>query len=209
MKLKEFVEKYGGPYSKMLGIDLKKGNDDEICKWLLAAILYSKPIRESSATRTYQCFEKDDVLTPKEIIETGWDGLVSILDEGGYTRYDFSTANRLLGIFGNLQKNYEGKLSKLYDLASDGKDLETRLRSLGKGVGDTTVSIFLRDMREIWPKASPTPSPLVKMAMKEIGIKNLDETARKERVSVISLETALMRLAKDFIKKGKVIKITA
>jgi hypothetical protein len=35
-------------------------------------------------------------LTPKQILKTGWDDLVKILDEGGYTRYDFKTADRLL-----------------------------------------------------------------------------------------------------------------
>lgn len=209
MKLEEFVEKYGRPYSKLLGIDLRKGGDAEICKWFLAAILYSKPIRESSATKTYQCFEKDDVLTPRAIIETGWDGLVSILDEGGYTRYDFSTADKIFGIFWNLQEKYGGKLTKLYDQSTDGKDLELRLKSLGKGVGETTISIFLRDMRDAWPKASPTPSPLVRVAMKELGIKDLNETAKSLGVDIVNLETALLRLAKDFIKHGKKIEISS
>jgi hypothetical protein len=104
MKLRAFVERYGQPYSEMLGIDLKSRRKEEISKWFLASILYSKPIRESSATNTYRVFEAEGVTSPLEILGTGWDGLVSLLDEGGYTRYDFSTATRLLGVFGELQK---------------------------------------------------------------------------------------------------------
>jgi hypothetical protein len=143
IQLKEFVEKFGEPYSKQLGIKIGLG-DKEIVKWFLAAILYSKPIREGTATNTYRCFERHGVLTAEQIVRKGWEGLVSILDEGGYTRYDFSTADKLLQIFGNLQREYGGKLTRLYEASSDSEDLERRLRTLGKGIGGVTVSIFLR-----------------------------------------------------------------
>jgi hypothetical protein len=208
IQLREFVKKYGEPYSKLLGIKIAYDDDQEIVKWFLAAILYSKPIRESSATKTYRCFEKYNVLTAEKIVRKGWDGLVSILDEGGYTRYDFSTADKLLEVFNNLQKQYDGKLSGLYEAAADSNDLEKKLKALGKGIGDTTVSIFLRDMREVWQKANPVPSPLVAMGMQRLGVRDLQETARSAGVSIVRLETALLRLAKDFIKKGKELQVT-
>ena len=203
IKLREFVKQYGQPFSEMLGIDLKSRKAGEISKWFLASLLYSKPIRESTATITYQAFEEDGVLTPAEILKTGWEGLVSLLDEGGYTRYDFSTASKLLQVFGNLQKGYGGDLNRLHEEAADSDDLAKRLRDLGKGIGATTVSIFLRDMRGIWPKAEPEPSPLVSLGMRELGIKDIRTLARKKNVDARWLETALMRLGKDFVKRGK------
>lgn len=89
MKLKEFVKKYGESFSKQLGIDLKSGKGEEIFKWFLASILYAKPIRESSATKTYFCFMKHGITSAKKVLDAGWEKLVEILDEGGYTRYDF------------------------------------------------------------------------------------------------------------------------
>lgn len=206
IQLKEFVEKFGEPYSKQLGIKIGNG-DKEIVKWFLAAILYSKPIREGTATNTYRCFEKYGALTAEQMVRKGWEGLVSILDEGGYTRYDFSTADKLLKVFGNLQKEYGGKLTRLYEATKDSEDLERRLKALGKGIGDVTVSIFLRDMREVWPKAKPAPSTLVKMAMEHVGIRDLESTAKNTGVDVVRLETAMLRLAKNFLKKGNVIQI--
>ncbi len=97
-------------------------------KWFLASILYGKPIRESTATTTYRAFESEGVLTASRILKTGWEGLVLILDEGGYTRYDFSTAERLLEIFGNLERRYGGDLNRLCVLAVDSEDLESRIR---------------------------------------------------------------------------------
>jgi len=207
MRLKEFVELYGQPFSEALGIDLKSRRPEELSKWFLASILYSKPIRESTATITYQAFEADAVVTASKILETGWEGLVSLLDEGGYTRYDFSTATKLLEVFGNLQKKYGGDLNRLYEAAANGDDLEERIRALGKGIGATTVSVFLRDMRRGWTKAHPEPSPLVKLAMKELGIDDLNSFAKRKRLDVVRLETALLRLGKDYIRHGKKLEV--
>ena len=205
--LRDFVDKFGQPFSEMLDIDLKSRRNGEIVKWFLASILYGKPIRESSATATYRGFEEKGVISASKIVKTGWEGLVSILDDGGYTRYDFSTADRLLEIFRNLQKKYAGDLNRLYASARDEKDLEDKLKVLGRGIGDTTVSIFLRDMRIAWPKAEPRPSPLVALAMGELGIRDLRKFAKANHLDIIRLETALLRLGKDFLKKGKQLEI--
>jgi len=209
LKIREFVNQFGSPFSEGLGIDLKSKKSEEICKWFLASILYGKPIREPSATNTYRAFENDNLLTASKIVDAGWEVLVTDLDEGGYTRYDFSTATRLLEVFGNLRKWYAGDLNRLHSLAKNSRDLEKRLKELGKGIGDTTVSIFLRDMRIVWPKADPKPSPLVKLAMQELMINDLKAFARAKRVDLTRLETALLRLGKDFLRKGKSITIEA
>jgi len=207
LKLKDFVAVYGQPYSSMLGINLKSHRNEDTVKWFLAAILYSKPIRESSATRTYQCFEKQGITTARRIVTAGWDRLVSILDEGGYTRYDFSTADKLLEVFGNLEKLYGGDLNRLYEASGDAAELEANLRRLGKGIGDTTVSIFLRDMMQIWTKAEPRPTPLVAMALERLGITDLKQYAKKRRIDPVRLETALVKYSKNFLKKGKKMRI--
>jgi hypothetical protein len=187
----------------MLGIDLGSRRNSEVIKWFLAAILYSKPIRESSATRTFQCFEKYGVTTANRIVDAGWDRLVSILDEGGYTRYDFSTADKLLEVFRSLQEQYGGNLNRLYEKSRDAEEVEANLKRLGKGIGDVTVSIFLRDMRRIWRRVDPNPTPLVIMAMKSLGIKDLKQYARKNRIDLVRLETGLLRYSKAFLKRKK------
>lgn len=203
MRIKEFVERYGQPFSEAIDIDLKSRGAEELSKWFLASILYSKPIRESTATITYQALEQEGVVTPASILETGWEGLVSLLDEGGYTRYDFSTASKLLEVFGNLQRRYGGDLNRLHDAATDSRELEKKLMGLGKGIGPTTVSVFLREMRPIWSKADPEPAPLVRLAMQELGIRDIKKLAKRRHLDVVRLETALLRLGKDFIRRGK------
>jgi hypothetical protein len=203
LRLERLVRDFGEPFSEMLGIDLRSGRSSELAKWFLAALLYAKPIRESSATRTYRVFESKGVLSPSSIVETGWEGLVALLDEGGYTRYDFSTATKLLEVSGNLLRDYGGDLNRLHALAKESRDLERRLLGLGKGIGKVTVSIFLRDMRGAWEKADPVPSPPVTLAMKKLEIHDLKEVAEMKGLDQVRLETALLRLGRDFIRKGK------
>jgi len=214
--LKAFVENFGQKYSEILGIELSSGKSEEIFKWFLASILFGAPITEKAVIKTYKCFEKYNVLTPKRILETGWDGLVKILDEGSYTRYDFKTADKLLEVMENLTERYCGSLTLLYNEASDGQELEKKLKNLGKGIGDITVSVFLRELRDVWEKADPNPTSLVILAARKLGIvkeeaaenalKQLKDFWSKNKVagkSFINLETALLRLGKDYCRKGK------
>ena len=200
----------------MLGINLISRSKGEIFKWFLTSIMFGAPIAETSVIKTYKCFEKHKVLTPQKIINTGWNGLVSVLDEGSYTRYDFKTSDKLLDVMGDLLKNYDGNLNLLHEQASNPDDLEKRLKSLGKGIGDITVSIFLRELRGIWEKADPKPTPLVILSAKNLGmiteedparaLRELKEFWKKNKISgrgYINFETALLRLGKDFCRKGK------
>lgn len=210
------VKNFGQRYSELLGIDLRVRNDAEIFKWFLASLLFGVPINETSVIRTFKCFEKHSVLTPEKVLETGWHGLVGILDEGGYTRYDFKTSDKLLEVMGNLTAKYGGSLNLLHEQASESYDLEKRLKDLGKGIGDVTVSIFLRELRVVWEKANPKPTPLVILAAKNLGMINgegpeealseLKEFWRKNEVpgeTFVNFETALLRLGKDLCRKKK------
>jgi hypothetical protein len=214
-QLEALLENFGQKYSEILGIDLSKEKEGEIFKWFLASLLFGAPIQESSAIKTYRCFEKYNVLTPKRILETGWDGLVKILDEGSYTRYDFKTADKLLEVMKSLLEEYDGSLTLLHDNASDKQDLERRLKKLGKGIGDVTVNIFLRELRGIWKKADPKPTSLVILAAEKLVIarKGSPENVLKqlksfwfrnkvEGKSFINFETALLRLGKEYHRKG-------
>ena len=188
----ELVRSHGGRYAAALDIDLAAGG--ERFKWLLAARLYGAPISESLATRTWREFAARGVLTPQRIIDTGWDGLVAILDAGGYVRYDFKTATKLLAVCATLLRDYAGDLDTLHAAASDPRDLEARLKALGKGIGDTTVAIFLRELRGIWIKAAPPISPLALTAAQTLGY------LRRGRVKP---ETALIKLQQRWEGDGQ------
>lgn len=217
---KEFTKlltsNFGQKYSEVLGINLSSQDKEENFKWFLASVLFGAPITETAVIKTYKCFEKRKVLTPQKILEAGWDELVKILDEGSYTRYDFKTADKLLEVMGILVTRYEGNLNLLHEQAADSFDLEKRLKELGKGIGDVTVGIFLRELRGIWEKANPKPIPLVVLAAKNLGIvkeerpqemlRELERFWTENKVNekdFVNFETALLRIGKDFCRKKK------
>jgi len=189
MNVKEALSKLQS-YSKELGLDLSKAEDR--FKWFLASILFAKRISAETAKETYLYFEQEDLTSPDAILEAGWDRLVEVLDSGGYTRYDFSTATNLLGIAKMLKEKY-GDLERLHAESSSPTDLERRLQEF-KGVGPVGVNIFLRELRGIWEKAKPEPSPLAVATAQKIGL-NPEDAER--------YESQLVRLNLEYCKKRR------
>jgi hypothetical protein len=118
------------------------------------------------------------------------------LDEGGYVRYDFSTATKLLEIMERLRDKY-GSLENLYEQSSDTKDLERRLQEF-KGIGVVTTQVFLRELRGVW-HISPEMSSKAKSVAENLEI-NLHEY---EGEPLSRIETALVKLSIRYCKKKR------
>jgi hypothetical protein len=176
-------------YSQELGLDLNK--EEDRFKWFLASLLFAKRISSQIAKRTYKEFEREGIVTPESILEAGWDKLVEVLDRGGYVRYDFSTASNLLEIAASLKENY-GSLENLHTRAKDSRDLEKKLLEF-KGVGPTTVNIFLRELKGIWGKAKPAISPIARGVASKLGLK-------EEEIEYPNIESSLVRIGLEFCK---------
>jgi endonuclease III len=177
-------------YSGELGLDLTK--PEERFKWFLASVLFAKRISAETAKETYLYFEQEELTSPSAILQAGWDRLVEVLDSGGYTRYDFSTATNLLAIAKTLLEKY-GSLERLHAESDSPRDLESRLQEF-RGVGPVGVNIFLRELRGIWSKAKPKPSPMAVATARRIGL-GLEDVER--------YESQLVRLNLEYCKKRR------
>ena len=105
-------------------------------------------------------------------------------------------------------------MNRLYQKARDEEELENLLKGLGKGIGDVTVNIFLRELRNVLPKASPRLSVYVELAASKAGFNKTGEEPLKtlEKIWLLNkipsrdfcdFEAVLLRLGKDFCKKRK------
>jgi endonuclease III len=177
-------------YSVELGLDLTKPEDR--FKWFLASVLFAKRISAETAKETYLCFEQEELTSPNAILQAGWDRLVEVLDSGGYTRYDFSTAANLLALAKTLLEKY-GSLERLHGESSSPGDLESRLLEF-RGVGPVGVNIFLRELRGVWENAIPKPSSMAFVTAQRIGLGPED---------VERFESQLVRLNLEFCKKRR------
>jgi endonuclease III len=204
----ELVQNLGGGFASQLGINLSLRDDKSLFRWWLASLFFGARISESIAVKTFRIFDGAGLDSPSRILEQGWDGLVALLDQGGYVRYDFKTADKLLAVSKKLLEEYQGSLNQLHDVACDPQDLEARLKALGKGVGEVTVGIFLRELRGIWPKANPPLGSLALFASEHLGIIG-DEAVKRfwhhqsEDISFPDFESALVRLAKNYCRKHR------
>jgi hypothetical protein len=217
--INELVDRFGRRFSTELGITLEDSNRSEVFKWFLASILFGARISEKIAVNTYHKFAANDLTTPKSIVKAGWDRLVEVLDSGGYARYDFKTATKLLEVMNNLERKYEGDLNRLREDATSPRDLEARIKELGKGIGDVTASIFLREMRGIWDKADPPLQELAIKSAESLGLskKKVENDADRTAIlgelqdlwlrngvkgrSFTDFEVALVRYGKDVLRK--------
>jgi hypothetical protein len=157
-------------YSEELGIGLLQKNDREYFKWFLASLLFGSRISETIAKQTYRAFARHRLLTPRQILDSGWDFLVNpVMREGGYVRYDGRKSTQILRDCEMLLECYRGSLKRLHRAAKDSADLEARVSGF-YGVGPVTTNIFLRELRPVWSKANPDPLPAVRARARRGGI---------------------------------------
>ncbi len=187
-------------YSEDLGIDLWQ--PDGRFKWFLASLLFGARVDEGVAANSYMAFQKAGLDSPEKITAAGWDELVLVLDKGGYRRYDFSTATKLLHIMDELVERYSPSKYPLEELrrrSTDTKDLERRLQEF-KGIGPVTTQIFLRELREPWKVNPEISSRELKMA-ECLGI-----DINRERLygdELARVETALVKLSLRYCRRKK------
>jgi hypothetical protein len=131
-----------------LGIDLVSKKEEELFKWLLACLLFGKPIQTGIAERAYRQIVAAGLSNPNAILRAGWDELVRLLDEAHYVRYDFSTATKLLEISRELKRRY-GNVSNLVAQSKTPRELSAKLQEF-KNVGPVTARVFLREVRLHW-----------------------------------------------------------
>ncbi len=148
-----------------LGIDLASRKEEELFKWLLACLLFGKPIQTNIAEEAYRGLIAAHVSSPDAILKAGWDELVRLLDEAHYVRYDFSTATKLLEISEELKSRY-GNVSNLIAQSKTPRELSRRLQEF-KNVGPVTARIFLREMRHYWPVSVRPPASRSKEHVRE------------------------------------------
>ncbi|MCD6210592.1 MAG: hypothetical protein J7J01_06860 [Methanophagales archaeon] len=183
-------------YTETLGIDLKEPSGR--FRWFLASILFGARINEKIAIQTYKAFERHGIDSPDKVIAAGWDELVKILDEGGYVRYDFSTATKLLEIAHRIKDKY-GTLDNIYEQSTSTEDLECRLIEF-KGIGRVTVQIFLRELRGIW-QINPVVSNSARIAAEHLGIDLSQFSSSGELLAKI--EAALVKLFIRYCKRQR------
>jgi hypothetical protein len=194
------IGEFGGRWSTELDLDIDHVGED-VDRWFLASTLFGTRISAAIAVRTYRVLRAHGVSTLIEVAPSRWGDLVAWLDEGGYTRYDFRTASRLLELAEVVAQHY-GAPHEIGPRLPDPRHLEAALDAL-PGWGPSTVGIFLRELRGVWPGAQPPLDARVIAAGRHLGLlraprstpRQLAAVAATQQVDARDLEAALARCA--------------
>lgn len=196
---KRLVAMLGGRFSEELDIDVDKG-DHEIERWFLAAALFGTRISAAVAMNTYRVLAAAGVSTVREVAGHKWDDLVRLLDTGGYARYDFRTATRLIALANTVTERYPDGFVELRAICEPVR-LVAELDRL-PGWGPVTIQLFLRELRGVWSGAQPPVDQHAVWAAMHlrlaaagapITVKMLSELANRAGVDLRDLESALVR----------------
>jgi len=128
-----------------LGVKVTRSDESSLFQWLVASLLFGKRIKQAIAAATWRALVQTHGRdTPRKIVHCTHRELVKILGEGGYARYDESTATRLHLLCRTLLDEYEGGVTGMVHASENRTDFERRLLQL-KGVGPVTLRIFMRE----------------------------------------------------------------
>jgi hypothetical protein len=185
-----------------MGIDVDAG-DREVERWFVAATLFGTRIAAKVAERTFQLLDAAGLKRIGEARRHSWEDLVALLDQGGYARYDFRTASRLLELADVVNERYRGEVAAIGRRFRSYPELRDALDAL-PGWGPVTVELFLRELRGTWPGARPPLAERACSAGGHLGLIDHDGTATLEQfrrvasaahVDLRDLESALVRLS--------------
>jgi endonuclease III len=131
-------------------LDVLSG-DTDMFRWFLLCYLFGKPIQSSVAVTTWRLFIEKKLDTPWAIVEASDRKLVSVLHEGGYTRYQHVAAHGLHVCMERLIREYEGSLYFMLESSLDENEFSKRLQKM-YGVGPKIAEIFMRETEEIFAR---------------------------------------------------------
>lgn len=197
---RRLVADVGGRFTVEFGLDVDHSPGD-VEAWFLAATLFGTRISSTVAKKTHLTVRDAGVATVDDVGRRTRDELVDLLDRGGYVRYDYRTATRLLDLARTIAERHGGSVASLSAL-TDPATLEATLDAL-PGWGPVTVGLFLRELRGVWPGARPPLDGRAAAAARELGLVSpgtrdplarLQAVATRDGIDVRDLEAALVRL---------------
>ncbi len=207
----DVVTVLGGRFSAELGIDIDAG-EAEAERWFLAATLFGTRISVPVAERTFRVLAQSGLVRIAQARHVPSDELVALLDEGGYARYDFRTAERLQALSEVIGERYDEQVAEIGRLHRSYPELRAALDAL-PGWGPTTVQLFLRELRGVWPGAQPPLDGRAAFAMHHLGLaghepagpdlKMLMGLATASGLDLRDLEGGLVRLALAHHRSGQ------
>ncbi|MFJ9416538.1 MULTISPECIES: endonuclease [unclassified Streptomyces] len=163
------LDRHGETYAEQCGITVRN-TPQPLYQLLVLADLLSTRIRASVAVASARALFDAGMGTARRMLDATWQQRVDALGEGGYRRYDESTATRLGEGASLLLDKYGGDLRRMRQAADgDAGALRRALEEL-PGVGPTGSAIFLREVQGVWTEFAPFLDPKAVQGAERLGL---------------------------------------
>ncbi|AZM49877.1 endonuclease [Streptomyces sp. WAC 06738] len=163
------LDGYGTTYAEDAGIRLRN-TPQPLYQLLVLSGLLSARIRAGAAVGTARALFQAGLGSPQRMADATWRRRVQILGEGGYRRYDESTASQLGDGARLLLDTYGGDLRRLRREADGDTTRMSALLRRFPGLGPAGAAIFLREVQGVWPEAAPYIDAKVVQGAGKVGL---------------------------------------
>jgi hypothetical protein len=151
---RRLLDRFGTTYAAEAGFTVKD-TPAPLFRLLCLAMLLSARIRADIAVAAARAMADAGWTTVDNLRTSSWEERVKVINHAGYARYDERTS-RMLGESADLlHERYRGDLRHLRDEAGRDPSAERRLLKEFKGIGDTGVDIFFREVQSEWDELFP------------------------------------------------------
>lgn len=148
------LDRHGQTFARDAGFTVKDA-PSPLYRLLCLSTLLSARIGANIAVAAARALADAGWTTPQKMADASWADRTKVLNRSGYARYDESTS-RMLGDSAELLiDRWRGDLRRLRQDAEKDPSKERTLLKEFKGIGDTGVDIFFREVQATWPELAP------------------------------------------------------
>ncbi|ORX00313.1 endonuclease [Mycobacterium triplex] len=148
------LEAGGSTYADEAGIRISD-KPMPLFQLLVLCMLASKPIDAAIAMRGARELFKAGLRTPKAVLAADRQAMISAFGRAHYVRYDESSATRLTEMARRVSDEYFGDLREIAERSHHDTVHARRMLKEFKGIGDTGVDIYLREVQDVWTWVRP------------------------------------------------------
>jgi hypothetical protein len=149
------LELFGETFSGELGIGVERNTPAPLFQLLCFALLSSARISSRIAISAFRALMEQGWITPEKMAGARSRKRIRVLNRSGYARYDGITSEMLETSAATLMDKYQGDLRELRAAADRDPGRERELLKGFKGIGDTGVDIFFREVQVAWRELFP------------------------------------------------------
>lgn len=164
------LDRYGTTYAQEIGIKVESNTPSPLFRLLCASLLFSARISADIAVRASKALAREGWTTAAKMAASTWSDRAMALNQAGYARYDERTSTMLGQTAEMLVERYRGDLRKLREEAGRDPSRERVLLKQFKGIGDTGVDIFFREVQVAWDEIAPFADGRALEAASHLGL---------------------------------------